>query len=126
LSESTPASQTGFIEAGLYRWWLGGILVGALALGLAACLLFPRAPLLALFATAAMAVIMLGTFDTRGRFRGVGLVVSAGGVGVLYRILFHQGLPNRLLLGLGAAVLLFVYSACGAIGATIGKARRGR
>jgi hypothetical protein len=124
VTSDPKAPSTGFIEPGLYRWWVGGILVGAVVLGLVACLLFPKSPLLALFATLGMAVIMLGTFDTRGNFRGVGLLVSAGGVGILYRILFHHGLPNRLLLALLAAVLLFLFSACGAIATTVGKARR--
>lgn len=116
--------DTGFIEPGLYRWWVAGVLVGAVVLALVACLFFRKTPQLALFAVLGGAGIVLGTFDTRGRFRAVGLLVSAGGVGVLYRILFHQGLPNRLLLALVAAALLFVYAACGAIAHTIGKARR--
>lgn len=117
---------TDMIEPGLYRWWAAGILVAAAILGLAGCLVFPNSRPLALLVAAGMAAIMLGTSDTRGRFRAVGLVISAGGLGVIYRFWFHQALPNRLLLGLGLAFLLFVYAAGGAIGATVGRARRHR
>ncbi len=100
------------------------MLVAAVVVGLAGCLLFPKAATTALFVAAAMAVVMLGTFNTRGRLRWWGLLLAAGGAGILYRMWFHKELPPRLVLGLGIAVLLFIYAAGGAIGAEIGKARR--
>jgi hypothetical protein len=119
----TNSENDGFIEPGLYGWWARGILVATVVVGLAGSLLFRKAVPTAIFVAVAMAAVMLGAFDSRGRFRWWGLVLTAGGAGILYRAWFHQELPPRLLLGLGIAFLLFLYAAGGAIGTVIGKAR---
>src|SRR4051794_24764121 len=111
----------GFIDEGLYPWWVGGVLFGAVVVALAASLYVVKVPLMLVWAGAlASAIALLCSFDTRGRLRRLRATLAGAGLWLMGTSVMHQR-PGRFMAVAAGTALAVVYLVFGCLGLALGE-----
>ena len=122
----TPKSEQveePMIEDGLYSWWAGGVIVGAIVLAMIAAIAFGSLELP--LACVGVAVFFLICFDTQGNFKRLRGIILGAVLLFIGMALLHKR-PARSLTIIVGTILFFVYMFCASLGHTIGKVRQSK